>query len=142
MYKSQWKSKIKAACKSAGTYKESFNIVIDELSEILEQRDAIAEEYTKDPKPVIEYMNTAGATNVVKNPLLMMVNDLNKSAFPYWRDLGLTPAGLRKINEKTFKESSSKTSNSLIDRLKELQEARSKNNGRAERSGTSPEETE
>ena len=34
---------------------------------------------------------------MVKNPALAVWDELNKSALAYWRDLGLTPAGLKHI---------------------------------------------
>lgn len=123
MKKETWKKKIREACMAAGTYKEYFELVIDELSGILERRDTAAEEYDKDPRPVIEYTNKAEATNTVKNPLLMLIDDMNKTAMAYWRDLGLTPAGLRKINEKTFREEEEKAGNGLLDRLLEMRKA-------------------
>ena len=54
---------------------------------------------------------------MTKNPLLVMWDDLNKSALAYWRDLGLTPAGLKKIDETALKKQK-KTGLSEI--LKEL----------------------
>lgn len=44
-----------------------------------------------------EYTNKAGATNLTKNPLLVLWDDLNKSALAYWRELGLTPSSYKKI---------------------------------------------
>jgi hypothetical protein len=32
-----------------------------------------------------------------------MINDLNRDALAYWRDLGLTPAGLKRVNEQALK---------------------------------------
>ena len=46
---------------------------------------------------VIEYTNKGNATNMVKNPLLILWDDLNKSALAYWRELGLTPSSFRKM---------------------------------------------
>ena len=140
MTKRAWKQRIKQACQEAHTYQPYFDYVIDELAGVLERRDAAEEQYAENMQPTIEFTNKNGSTNIVKNPLLVLIEDMNRSALSYWRDLGLTPAGLRKINEKTFKESP-KTSNSLIDRLKELQEARSKN-GRAEGDSLSASEIE
>lgn len=111
---------------AAGTYKEYFDMVISELAEILERRDAVAEEYDANPLPVIRFTNTAGAENVVKNPLLMLIDDMNKAALQYWRDLGLTPAGLRKINEQALKEREEKK-NSLLDKLAEMRKAKEEN---------------
>lgn len=53
---------------------------------------------------MVTYINKAGAENMTKNPLLALWDDLNKSALAYWRDLGLTPAGLRKIDEQAMKQ--------------------------------------
>ena len=40
---------------------------------------------------------------MAKNPLLVSWGDMNTSALSYWRDLGLTPAGLKKIDESAIK---------------------------------------
>ena len=54
---------------------------------------------------------------MVKNPLLVLWDDLNKSALAYWRDLGLTPAGLKKLNEKAMQ---TPKKNALNEALKKL----------------------
>lgn len=98
MKSSTWKSRIKKACKEAGTYEPCFDNVIKTLAEILEKRDEAAEQYAAlGSQPIISYTNKGGATNPTKNPALVLWDDLNKSALAYWRDLGLTPAGLKKI---------------------------------------------
>ena len=127
MKKKAWKSRIKKACIEAQTYKPYFDFVIDELAGILERRDSAAEEYAEDPRPVVSFTNKNGAENTVKNPLLTLIDGMNSQALGYWRDLGLTPAGLRKINERTFKEKDS--ANSLIDRLKEMQQLKGGGDG-------------
>ena len=33
-----------------------------------------------------------------------MVNELNRDALAYWRDLGLTPAGLKRIDVQSMKQ--------------------------------------
>lgn len=100
MDRKKWKRIITANCKKADTYRDFFDPIIDTLSQIMETRDDALEQYEQSGKePTIEYTNKAGATNTVKNPALVMVEELNKDALAYWRDLGLTPAGLRKINE-------------------------------------------
>ena len=64
----------------------------------MENRDKAQKQF-KDSgsNPVIAHTNKSGATNLVKNPALVAINDCNQQALAYWRDLGLTPAGLRKI---------------------------------------------
>lgn len=96
--KGAWKNRITAACTAAGTYEPYFDEIIKSLAEILEKRDAAQKEYKdRGSKPLIEHTNKGGATNLVKNPALILWDDLNKSALAYWRDLGLTPSGYKKI---------------------------------------------
>lgn len=105
MKKETWVKKIKEACEKAGTYREYFDYTIDTLASILEKRDEIAKEYQRNGShPLIPYTNKNGSTNLVKNPAIVLWDDLNKSALAYWRDLGLTPAGLKKIDEAALKK--------------------------------------
>lgn len=107
MKSASWKKKIKAACQDAGTYQPYFDAVIDTLASILEKRDDVEDEYNKTgAKPVITYVNKGGQSNPTKNPLLVMWADFNKDALAYWRDLGLTPSGYKKINEKAAQQNS------------------------------------
>ena len=104
MKKDTWVKKIKKACEEAGTYRPYFDYAITNLAEILEKRDDAAKAYVDyGSEPLISYTNKGGSTNLVKNPAIILWDDLNKSALAYWRDLGLTPAGLKKIDEKAMK---------------------------------------
>ena len=101
MKKTYYKKKITQAMMSVGTYKEDFQMVVDTLAGILEQRDAAYDHYVSSGgRPTVEHTNKAGATNIAKNPTLNIWSDLNTQALRFWRDLGLTPSGLRKINEE------------------------------------------
>ena len=51
---------------------------------------------------MIEYTNKGGSTNHIQNPLLKLANELNRDALTYWKELGLTPAGLKRLNEKAL----------------------------------------
>ena len=105
MKKGAWARKIRAACEASGTYRPYFEDTIRTLAAIMEKRDEAEEAYKKmGSEPIVEYTNKMGATNWVKNPALTMWDDLNKSALAYWRDLGLTPAGLKKIDQKAMKK--------------------------------------
>ena len=100
----KWQETIKNACLAAGTYRPYFDSVICSLSDILAKRDQVNKQYKKEgSEPVVEHTNTSGSTNYIKNPLLVLYNELNAAALSYWRDLGLTPAGLKKIDEKALK---------------------------------------
>lgn len=100
MNKQNWKKKIKKACQDAGTYRDYFDSVIDTLAGIMELRDGAQEQYEENGgTAVVSHTNKGGATNMIKNPALVILMDCNAQALAYWRDLGLTPAGLKKINE-------------------------------------------
>lgn len=104
MKKAWWKRKIKEACEEAGTYRPFFDLIITNLAEILEIRDRAMEQYKMSgASPVVTHTNKAKEKNIVKNPALVIYNELNTTALTYWRDLGLTPAGLRRISEDAMK---------------------------------------
>lgn len=94
---------IRKATREAGTYQPYFDHVIDTLAGILEKRDAAQSTFEKSGGAVlVRHTNKNGATNLEQNPALRLVNELNRDALAYWRDLGLTPAGLKKINENAL----------------------------------------
>lgn len=98
-----WKKKIIEACRQAGTYQPCFDSVIDSLALILERRDDANDMFVKSGgQPIIKYTNKGGATNPAKHPALVLWDELNGSALAYWRDLGLTPSGLKRINEQAM----------------------------------------
>ena len=113
MKKTAWIKKIKETAVEAGTYKPYFDEIINTLGGILENRD-IAEKELKGVQ--------LAADGLHRNPLAVIWNDLNKTALSYWRELGLTPAALKKLDEEKPKEQ--KSGNSLI----QLLEAK-RNNG-------------
>lgn len=105
MNREEWRARITASCTAAGTYRPWFDDVIDTLADILERRDiarALFEE--SGGNVLVNHTNKAGATNIEQNPVLRLINDLNRDALAYWRDLGLTPAGLKKIDEQSMKQ--------------------------------------
>lgn len=99
MTKDEWKKKLKRACSEAGTYKPFFDEAIGQLASILEIRDDAVEHYNASGgTSVVEYTNEGGHTNMRKNPALAVIDKENELALAYWRDLGLTPAGYKKLN--------------------------------------------
>lgn len=119
MKKKAWKARIKKACIEVGTYRESFDSVITSLAETLETRDKVRKYYEESGAlPIVQHTNKSGNTNLVKNPILTMYDDLNNTALMYWRELGLTPKGLKAIDERAMR--STKKGNTLGDALREL----------------------
>ena len=66
---------------------------------------------------VVEHTNKAGATNIVKNPYLVALNDVDTQLIVHERELGLTASALKKINEQGLRV---KKTSSLAEVLKDL----------------------
>ena len=98
MNRAEWKTLIEQQIKFDPDYIPSFQTTIIILSEILEERDRVHDEYEKTgANPTIMFESDRGAKNPKPNPLLKQWNELNTTALAYLRDLGITPAGLRKL---------------------------------------------
>ena len=98
MIKTKWKALIIEQMTALGVQKDAYNSAVETLAAILEQRDKTFREFqAAGGKSVIEYTNKGGSTNMTKNPLLILWDDLNKSALAYWRELGLTPSSYKKM---------------------------------------------
>lgn len=94
----KWEQVIKEACQEAGTYQPFFDLIIAELAGIMDTKTAALEIYKKSGgSPVIKYTNKGGFTNLRKNPALAVIQECNQQALAYWRDLGLTPSGFKKL---------------------------------------------
>lgn len=120
MTKASWKKRIINACEEAGTYQPFFDAVIETLAGILEKRDTALQVFEKTGGNVlVTHTNKSGATNVEQNPALRLVNDLNRDALAYWRDLGLTPAGLKKLNADVVKDPTAGSFEKLLAKITE-----------------------
>ena len=84
--------------KSIGTYMPEFDKVIDNLSKIYEDMDTARDQFIKSGgNIVVKHTNKNGSTNLVKNPFFLAIEGLQANILQYNRELGLTPAGYRKI---------------------------------------------
>lgn len=106
----KWKTIIKRKMTEVGTYKPAFEKTVETLANILEHRDLVYEEFQADGRYIINRISDRGAVNSAKNPLFVVWTELNSQALAYWRDLGLTPAGLKRIDESAVKISGNKES--------------------------------
>lgn len=101
----KWKRKIIEQMKKVDTYQDAFMPTIEALAKLLERRDSVYDEFIEDgAASLIEKISDRGAVNRVVNPLLTLWKDLNAQVLAYWRDLGLTPAGLKRIDEAAMKK--------------------------------------
>ena len=115
----KWRSAIIRNLKKVNIEPKQYDSVVRTLADILEQRDICFEQYQEeDGKPVIEYTNKAGATNMVKNPMLTTWIDLNTQALAYWRELGLTPASYKKMTGASKGE---EKGSALVEALKAIE---------------------
>jgi hypothetical protein len=118
MTRQKWKNRIIKAMTDVGTYQESFDDVIDTLSGILERRDILEKQFKESGQEIIvEHINKAGATNLEQNPTIRLLNDMNRDALTFWRDLGLTPKGLKAINDMAIKEDKSDPLDEIMKKL-------------------------
>lgn len=109
-----WKKKIKKATETVGTYQDSFEDVINTLADLLAERDRIYEQYIAEgAQPLVLVVSDRGQENMRDNPLLTTWRSINRDVLQYWRDLGLTPAGLKKIMD----DSMNKPEESALDKV-------------------------
>ena len=100
MKKKTWKSRIKKACRMAGTYQPFFDHVIDALAGIMEMRDNAREKFEESGSDtVVEHTNKGGETNLVKNPSLVVIMECDSLALAYWKELGLTSKAYKTIKD-------------------------------------------
>ena len=85
-----------------GIYKAEFDMTISIYAGLIDQYKQLEKEFKKSKFSVVE--NTGYSDNKKKNPLVGSMESLRKDILSYSTALGLTPAGLKKINEKAGQE--------------------------------------
>ena len=92
------------AMKAIGTYRDEFLPIVDRLALLYTQRDKLEDQYKRSgSNPVVQHTNKAGATNLAKNPFLTARDETYSQLLAHERELGLTPAALKKMNEGALK---------------------------------------
>lgn len=105
MDRAEWHERIVQSCKDAGTYEPYFENVIDTLAGILENRDLAQKQFKElGATPIIVHVNKGGYENQVKNPALVLMNDMNQQALAYWKELGLTSKSFQAMQKNGFKK--------------------------------------
>lgn len=102
MNKEEWTERIIQCCKDAGTYQPFYMDVIETLARVLEDRDKAEEQYIQTgSNPTITRIGDRNKEKyIAKNPVLIVRNELNTQALALWRDLGLTPKGLKQLSSE------------------------------------------
>lgn len=113
-----WIKEIKKQMTLKNVDYSGFENVIQTLSELLEQRDKIFKQYQDEGSIImVEYTSNRGETNMVINPLLKEWQNMNRDALVYWRELGLTPAGLRKILDDSMNKPEASPLDKVLENL-------------------------
>jgi hypothetical protein len=87
--------------KKLGTYKQEFSPVITRYCEMRVQFEILMQQWYAEGCRITEkYTNKAGATNNRKTALYQAIETIRKEITDLENIFGLTPAGLKKINDK------------------------------------------
>jgi P27 family predicted phage terminase small subunit len=99
--------------KKLGVYKPEFDTTIQIYCSLIDQYQTLEKNFKKTKFTVVE--NTGYSDNKKKNPLVGSLESLRKDILAYSNALGLTPAGLKKINDnmKPEKKNQSKLEQAL-----------------------------
>ncbi len=94
----------RTAMEELGTYRPQFDPAIRMYAEMRQQLDALNAEFYALGCPVTEmYTNKAGATNERKTALYCTIETLRRDVAAMEDRLGLSPSGMRRINEAEMK---------------------------------------
>lgn len=92
-------------CRRLGIWHPEFEVPARRLAKIYVRIADVESRIEADSfEPVVEHTNKSGATNMVKNPLLSQIDALYDQALVYERELGLTPAALKRITDSAAAE--------------------------------------
>ena len=112
-----YKRDINRMMKQAGTYNKSFEITINTFAKLLyDYQETLAMFEKTGGNVVISHTNKNGSTNIVKNPLYQSIEKMRADIITYARELGLTPAGLKKLNQELQEEKESPL-DSILEKL-------------------------
>lgn len=111
-------NEIRAACQGLGTYREEFDPAIWALAKVEEERDSAWEEFESEGGiRIVTTVNKAGAEYRQQNPSYTVWLNLVAESRSQRRELGLTPAGLKKLREDAMKAPKKSALGDLLGRL-------------------------
>lgn len=109
---------IKRKLKKLGTYRPEHAEIIRRTAELYVQAEKLEEQYKKSGgNAVITHTNKHGEKNLVKNPLLAARNDVYSQLLAHERELGLTPAALRKLTDGVGKKPKKSTLEMALEKV-------------------------
>jgi len=91
---------IKRKCEALGVWRTEFERTQKRLAKIYTRIDRVEALFIESgEKFLIAHKNNKGETNPVRNPYIAEIDLLYEQALTYEKELGLTAAALKKINE-------------------------------------------
>lgn len=100
----EYLNEIMRKCTALGVWRDEFERTAQRLARVYERIDKVEDEFERTGgNAIITHTNKAKEKNLVRNPFLVEVDALYDQALTYERELGLTAAALRKINENALK---------------------------------------
>lgn len=92
--------KIRQECEKVGTYREEFEEVIGRLARLYVRANEANRQWREAGSPFyVTQVNKGGSEYYVKHPLLAEIDNTEDTILTLEKELGLTPASIRKINE-------------------------------------------
>lgn len=104
MTERQYLYDIKRKCRALETWRDEFERTVKRLARIYTRIDAVEKLFAESGGAfVVKHTNNKGGVNAARNPYIAELDILYDQALTYERELGLTAAALRKINETALK---------------------------------------
>lgn len=100
--KGRFPATVKKQMKALGTYRPEFDAIINDYCELTRQQAILTERFQEGGYQHAEGTTTGGSK---KDPLLAALETYRKDILTYAMQLGLTPYGLKRINNATGEES-------------------------------------
>ena len=83
-----------------GVYRVQYMAAINRTAEMYVELDRLLAQYEAEGhKAIVEHTNKAGATNLVKSPVRCAIEDTYRELLAHERELGLTPAAMKKLGD-------------------------------------------
>ena len=110
MTERQYRNEIVKRMKAIGTYREEFEPTVSRTALLYVQCEKIEKQFEESGgNAVVRHTNKAGATNAVKNPYLSARDEVYTQLLNHERELGLTPAALKKMGMTAIVETRTST---------------------------------
>ena len=93
-----FREKIRANCRKVGTYKDEFEPLINRLADAYLRHAQLQELYEYEGSRPMVTIRTRSGPVTVKNPILDEQDRLSRLILEMEKELGLTPAALRRVN--------------------------------------------